>query len=184
MNTDNLINAFEIIFAALIGGAIAYFILSKYLKYEEAKEKFSIDKARLEIVVPARMQAYERIILFLERTQPENLVRRVLKNNISARAFQVELIATVRNEYEHNISQQIYISLPAWSMVKTATEETIRLVTVAGAKVSANSSAAELGEKILEITSQIGKFPTHMAIEHIKKEFAQYFLHTTQPEVI
>jgi hypothetical protein len=183
MNTDNLLNAGEIILAALIGGAIAFIILSKYLKYEETKDKLAIDKARLELVLPARMQAYERIVLFLERIQPENLVRRLLKNNISAKAFQSELTSTVRVEYEHNISQQIYISITAWAMVKTAMEETIRLVNVAGSKVSSNDPASELGEKILEIANQIGKFPTHMAIEHIKKEFAQYFLQTTQPEI-
>lgn len=181
MNMDSLINGGEMLLAALVGGLIAYFVLSKYLKYEEAKDKLSIDKSRLEIIMPARMQAYERIILFLERTQPENLVRRVLKSNVSARAFQAELAATVRSEYEHNISQQIYVSLTSWAMVKTATEETIRLVNVAGSKVPATGSATELGEKILEITSQIGKFPTHMAIEYIKKEFAQYFMQTTQP---
>lgn len=180
MNTEYLLNALELILAVLAGGAIAYFILTKYLQYEQAKDKMSLDKARLDIIMPARMQAYERIILFLERTQPENLVRRVLKSNISARAFQAELAATVRGEYEHNISQQIYISLTSWAMVKTATEETIRLVNVAGSKVSPNASATELGEKIIEITSQIGKFPTHMAIEHIKKEFAQYFMPTMQ----
>lgn len=178
-----IITAIEIIFPAIIVGVIAYFIVSKYLHYEETKEKLSIDKARLEIVIPARMQAYERIVLFLERTQPENLVRRVLKNNIPARSFQAELVLTIRGEYEHNISQQIYISQPAWAMVKTATEETVRLVNVAGTKVSASDSATELGEKILEITNQIGKFPTSMALEYIKKEFTQYFIQTTQPKV-
>jgi hypothetical protein len=184
MNMENLIYAAEIILAAMVGGAIAFLIITKYLRFEETRSKLSIDKARMEIVVPARMQAYERIILFLERTQPENLVRRVLRSNLTARAFQSEMTAAVRSEYEHNISQQIYVSLNAWAMVKTATEETIRLLNVAGTKVSANDSATELGEKILEITSQIGRFPTELAIENIKKEFAQYFLLTTQPEII
>jgi len=180
---NNILIAIELIMLPLIVAGIAYLIVSKYLRFEETRQKLAIDKARLEIVVPARMQAYERIILFLERTQPENLIRRILKGNISARAFQAELLSTVRGEYEHNISQQIYISLNAWAMVKTAMEETIRLVTVAGTKVSVNDSATELAEKILEITSQIGKFPTYIAIENIKKEFAQYFLVSTQPEV-
>jgi hypothetical protein len=180
MTAEYLLNTCEIILAVLAGGAIAYFILTKHLQHEQAKDKLALDKAKLDIIMPARMQAYERVILFLERTQPENLVRRVLKNNISARAFQAELAATIRGEYEHNISQQIYISLTSWAMVKTATEETVRLVNVAGSKVPLNASATELGEKIIEITSQIGKFPTHMAIEHIKKEFAQYFMPTAQ----
>lgn len=179
MNSE-ILNACEIIVAALVGGGIAFFILFQYLRYEQSRDKLAIDKARLEIVLPVRLQAYERIILFLERTQPENLVRRVLKSNIPARAFQAELAATVRSEYEHNVSQQIYVSHTAWTMVKTATEETIRLVNVAGTKVSVNATATELGEKIIEITSQIGKFPTHMALEHIKKEFAQYFIQATQ----
>ncbi len=177
---NNLLTVLEIILPAFMVGGIAIYIISKYLKYEETKLKLSTDRARLEIVLPARMQAYERTILFMERTQPENLVRRVLRSNSSARSFQAELVATVRGEYEHNISQQIYISLSAWAMVKTATEETIRLVNVAATKVSVDDSATELGEKILEITSQIGKFPTSIAIENIKKEFAQYFLQTTQ----
>ena len=177
----NIITACELITIPLIVAGLAIYIFSKYLQYEETRQRLAIDKARLEIVVPARMQAYERIVLFMERTQPENLVRRTLKANSSARSFQSELLATVRGEYEHNISQQIYISLNAWAMVKTATEETIRLVNVAATKVSTNDSATDLGEKIIEISSQIGKFPTSIAIENIKKEFAQYFLQTTQP---
>jgi hypothetical protein len=179
----NLLTAIELILIPMIVAGLAIYIFSKYLSYEETRQKLAIDKARLEIVVPARMQAYERIILFMERTQPENLVRRTLRGNISARSFQAELVSTVRGEYEHNISQQIYISLNAWAMVKTATEETIRLVNVAGTKVSVNDSATELAEKILEITSQIGKFPTSIAIEKIKQEFAQYFIQTTQPDI-
>ena len=182
MNTEYFLNGIEILLATLAGGAIAFFVLSKYLRYEETKDKLSIDKTRLELILPARLQAYERITLFLERTQPENLVRRVLKSNISARSFQAELAATVRSEYEHNVSPQIYISITSWAMVKTATEETIRLINVASSKVPSNASATELGEKIIEITSQIGKFPTHMAIEHIKKEFSQYFLQVVQPD--
>jgi len=180
---DSLITAFEIVFPAVVVGLIAFFIISRYLRYEETRQKFSIDKARLEIVIPARMQAYERVILFLERTQPESLVRRILRSNTSARSFQTDLVSAVRSEYEHNISQQIYVSLAAWAMVKTATEETIRLINVAGSKIPANNLASELAERILEISSQIGKFPTHMAIEHIKKEFAQYFFQTNQTTI-
>ncbi len=180
---DNLIIIIEIVFPAIAIGAIAFLTISKYIHFEETRQKLAIDKSQLEIVVPLRLQAYERIILFLERTQPENLVRRVLKSDFTARSFQAELVSTVRSEYEHNLSQQIYISLPAWSMVKTATEETIRLVNVAGTKVQGNSPATDLAGKILEITSQIGKFPTSMAIENIKKEFAQYFLLATQPKL-
>jgi hypothetical protein len=122
------------------------------------------------------MQAYERIIIFLERSTPESLIRRVLKSNMSARLFQSDLISVVRSEYEHNISQQVYVSAKSWNMVKTATEETLRLINVAASKLSATATATDLAENMLQISTQIGKLPTHVAIENIKKEFSQYFM--------
>ena len=176
---DSFVMLIEIIMPAIIVGLIAYFIIHNFLNYEESRLKLEIDKSRQEIIFPARMQAYERTILFLERSTPESLIRRVLKGNTTARFFQGELIGTVRNEYEHNVTQQVYMSIQAWTMVKTATEETIRLINVSASKLQANASATDLAEHILTISSQIGKLPIHVAIENIKKEFSQYFLDYT-----
>ncbi|HWY98563.1 MAG TPA: hypothetical protein VNY36_05705 [Bacteroidia bacterium] len=169
----------EIFLPTLSIGLTAFLIIRSYLKYEESRQQIEIEKTKQDIIFPARMQAYERIILFLERSTPESLIRRVIKGNSSARLFQSELISAVRSEYDHNLSQQVYMSPNAWSMVKTATEETIRLVNISASKLSVTATAPELAENMLQITSQIGKFPTQVAIDSIKKEFAQYFLTST-----
>jgi len=169
----------EIVLPAVVVGIMAYLLMNGYLKYEETKNKLDIERSRQGIILPARMQAYERVILFLERATPESLIRRILKTNTSARLFQSDLISAVRSEYDHNMSQQVYMSANSWSMLKTATEETIRLINISASKLSATATATDLAENILQITSQINKFPTQVAIDNIKKEFSQYFLFTT-----
>jgi hypothetical protein len=97
---------------------------------------------------------------------------------MSARLLQNDLTAAVRSEYEHNLSQQVYMSTSAWKMAKTATEETIRLINVCGSNLSATATGTDLAQRIFDIISQAGKFPTEVAIDGIKMEFAQYYLHS------
>jgi hypothetical protein len=179
---DNFLEILKIVLPCLAVGAACFLMARTFMDYEHKKATIQAQNTKLELIVPARMQAYERLVLFLERITPENLIRRTLKVTITARLFQSELVSTIRNEYEHNLSQQIYMSPTAWAMVKTATEETIRLVNVAGAKLPPSAMAAELAENILHITAQIGKFPTHVAIENLKKEFTQNFIQHTMAE--
>lgn len=169
----------EILLPAIVVGVIAYLIINSYLTYEKSRQAVEIEKGKQDIIFPVRMQAYERIALYLERITPESLIRRALKSNTSARLFQSDLIAIVRSEYEHNMSQQIYITAGTWAMIKTATEETIRLVNISASKLSVTATATELAENILQITAQVGKFPTQVALEQVKKEFSQYFLKST-----
>ncbi len=173
---ESFIEVLKIFLPSLVTGIIAFIIIRSFLKYEQSKSSVEIEKGKQRILIPARMQAYERIIMFLERITPENLIRRVLKTSMSSRLFQSDLISAIRSEYEHNISQQVYMSPAAWSMVKTATEETLRLINVTGSKLPATAMSTDLAQRMLEITSQINKFPTQVAIENIKKEFAQYFM--------
>jgi hypothetical protein len=176
---ENLALVFEIVLPAVVVGIMAYLLMNGYLKYEESKNKLDIERTRQEIILPARMQAYERVVLFLERSTPESLIRRVLKTNSSARLFQSELISAIRSEYDHNMSQQVYMSANSWSQVTTATEETIRLINISASKLPATATATDLAENMLQITSQINKFPTQVALENLKKEFSQFYLMTT-----
>jgi hypothetical protein len=176
---ESFIEILRIFIPSIVVIGLCFFIVRSFLQYEQKKGQLKAQSSKMELVIPARMQAYERIILLLERITPENLIRRTLKVTLSGRMYQSELIAAVRSEYDHNVSQQVYMSPAAWAMVKTATEETIRLVNVSGSKLPSSAMAADLAENILRITAQIGKFPTHIAIDSIKKEFSQYFLEQT-----
>ncbi|HTB06733.1 MAG TPA: hypothetical protein VK806_07240 [Bacteroidia bacterium] len=176
---ESFITLLEILMPMVFVGLIAYFIIKQYLEYEGSKQRIEIELSRQEIVYPARMQAYERVILFLERSTPESLIRRVLKGGMSARLFQSDLITSVRNEFDHNLSQQVYMSPEAWSMVKTATEETLRLISVAASSLPETAESTDLAQNILKISVQVKKLPGQVAIDYVKKEFSNYFLHYT-----
>ncbi len=175
---NGIVEILKFFLPALAIGAAAYLIVLKWLEHDGKRQTPENEKTAREMIVPARMQAYERIILFLERITPEHLLRRVIRTGMSSRLLQSELVATVRNEYEHNLSQQVYMSAAAWQLTKTAAEETIRLINVCGSKTGASATASDLAQMILEITSRAGKFPTEVAIDGVKKEFASQFFST------
>lgn len=173
---DSLLPA---IILVIVSGAIVfvavYFIVREFFM-NEARKRASELKAGVEAqVVPARMQAYERIVLFLERITPSSIIMRVHKNGMTSRQLQAELVRSIRHEYEHNISQQVYVSAQAWESVKSAKEETIKMINIASTKVPDNATGIDLSQKIFEIGTQLRKLPTDIALDMIKKEFNASF---------
>ncbi|MCE3279184.1 MAG: hypothetical protein K0S44_1375 [Bacteroidetes bacterium] len=102
------------------------------------------------------------------------MVMRVNKNT-SASIFQAELLKTIRSEFEHNLSQQIYMSTKSWEAVVKAKEETIKIINVSASKVTAESTGMELAQTILAVSAQLTVLPTHAAIDTIKKEIGKEF---------
>jgi hypothetical protein len=117
-----------------------------------------------------RLQAYERLILFLERISPESILVRVNKKGMLASDFQNSLLGNIRAEWEHNLSQQLYVSKEAWELVKNAKENIISLINISSEKVAPNDSSFELSRKILETFSELDANPTTIAIDFLKKE--------------
>lgn len=168
----------DIILVLIAAGAVfatSYFTVKNFLDNESKRRLSELRQANQSLVTPIRLQAYERVVLFLERISPNSLVMRVHKNGMSALLLQSELIRTIRSEFEHNLSQQIYMSNNSWQMVLTAKEEIIKLVNIAATKVPETATGLDLAQSILSISSQISKLPTQVAVEYIKKEISQNF---------
>jgi hypothetical protein len=156
--------------------AAAYFLVKRFLDNDQNRREYELKKVAQGTITPLKIQAYERIVILLERINPNSLVVRVNKNGMSSRQLHQELVASVKSEYEHNLSQQIYISAGAWELVKTSKEEIIQLINISSSKVAADSNSSELAMMILNITANLGKkLPNDVAIEYIKKEIAQNF---------
>src|SRR5204862_1036100 len=105
--------------------------------------------------LPLRLQAYERLVLFMERIAPGPLVLRVHKSHMTSGMLHGELIATIREEFEHNVTQQIYVSDKAWGKVRQAREETMRLINLSYEQVGDVSSGTELSRQIFENVSRL-----------------------------
>lgn len=168
---------FEIIKLILPAGIVfltTYYLVKNFLNHENGKKVLDLKLANQSVITPIRLQAYERVVLFLERINPGSLVMRTNKGT-SAPALQGELLKTIRSEFEHNLSQQIYMSGKAWEAVVRAKEETIKLINVASTKVSPEANGMELAQAIINVSSQLSDLPTKAAIDFIKKEIGKDF---------
>lgn len=179
---DTIIQSLIIVVPSLIILGIVYIMMNGFL---EAMQKMFMEDYRRRkeevksqshaVISPLRIQAYERMILFLERISPTNLVMRVHHGGLTAHEMHAELIKTIRSEFDHNLSQQVYLSIGAWEMIRTAKEETAKIVNITAEKMLASSSGLDLAQAVINISSQLKKLPTDVAIEYLKKEFAENF---------
>ena len=109
MNDTLLSLAFNLLPAILVGG-IAYFFFNSYIKQEDGRRRFLLHKDSQKTALPMKLQAYERLTLFLERISPGSLLTRIKPYNDDKYDYEALLIKTIEQEYEHNLTQQIYIS--------------------------------------------------------------------------
>ncbi len=153
----------------------AYFILRAFLQNGTHKKLLELKLSNQNVIMPIRLQAYERVILLLERISPSSLILRVSLPGMSASQLQAVLIQNIRDEFEHNLSQQIYISSTAWDLTRNAKEEMIKLVNLAASRLNDQATAIELGSMIFELAMSKDKLPVSNTIEYVKKEVRQLY---------
>lgn len=153
--------------------AVVYVILKQYFENQQKTQSQEWKSKRSQNYLPMQVQAYERLILFLERINPERMVFRLNQPGMSARLLQSEYLKAVREEFDHNLTQQLYISSSAWDLVKKAKDETSEILKVATERVNKDAQAIELSQAILEVCGQLEKLPTDIAIEALKREYRQ-----------
>lgn len=163
----------------IIPAAIVLYGMYLTVKSLTTKE---LEKAMLEhkmkgrdTVLPIRLQAYERMCLFLERISPNNLVVRLNDSAYSAKQFQQILLGEIRNEYNHNLSQQVYMSDQAWEAVKSAKEEVIAVINQAGEELSEDAKGVALAKKVFEKMMEKEQDPIGYALTLVKDEIRQVF---------
>jgi hypothetical protein len=170
---DYFIELLKIILPATLVAFTSYLIIKKFLEREASKQLLEIKLNNQKLVTPIKLQAIERIVLLLERISLTSLTMRVYKQGMNCGTLQSELLKNIRAEFDHNISQQVYVSSNAWDAVKTAKEETIKAVNIAATKVSNDANATQLCTIIYELITKVEKMPTEVAIEIIKLEARQ-----------
>jgi hypothetical protein len=173
---EGVIEIFKIILPAAAVFVAAFLIVQRFLENDQKRRDYELKKSSHATITPLKIQAYERVVIFLERIHPNSLVVRVNKHGMNAHQLHMELVKTIKTEYEHNLSQQIYVSYNAWELVKTAKEEIIKLVNISATKVPNENTSNDLAMMILNITANLEKkLPNEVALEYVKKEVNQIF---------
>ena len=158
-----------IIPAAIVFGA-TYFVMKKFFDEQHKTRLLELKREHIKVVSPIKLQAYERLALFLDRISPDNLVLRLSKSGQSAAQLRQALIQTVTDEFNHNISQQIYVTDQSWNMIKAVKEQIIGIVEVCYNECEENETGPALGKRILTRLISEKQIPTQRAIELLKKE--------------
>lgn len=172
---DALVDLIKIVVPASIVLYAVYLMVRSFIIKEIELRKLEIRSRSLETVLPIRLQAYERMTLFLERTSPQNLLIRLNSPGLTAREFQKLLLDEIRSEYNHNVSQQVYISEGVWSLIKSAKEDLTMMVNDAAAQVTADASSIDLAKRIFELALEKNVDPIGHALSELKKEIQQTF---------
>ncbi|MFA6923209.1 MAG: hypothetical protein WC223_03055 [Bacteroidales bacterium] len=172
---NELLEIAKYILPSLVVLATTYLLVRDFLDVEHKRKLVDVRVGGQKIVTPIRLQAYERLALLLERISPSNLVIRVAKSKTTAQQLQMDLMNNVRSEFDHNLSQQVYISDEAWEMVKNSKEEIIKMINVAASKLPDAAEGKDLCSVLLEMEYRTEKMPTIAAIEYLKNEVRQMF---------
>ncbi len=153
-----------------------YYTLNSYLASENKRKNMEIRSIHFRESLPIRLQAYERMTLFLERITPVNLISRVNKQDMTAHELHIALLQNIKMEYDHNLTQQLYISLDTWQMIFQVKEEIISIINRVAIEVSPEAPSKELSRKIIEYfinNEQI--LPTQKALNTLKQEVSKIF---------
>lgn len=153
----------------------AYLMVRSFIMKEIELKKLEVRSRSIETILPARLQAYERITLLLERIAPQNLLMRLSDATYPARDFQKLLLDEIRNEYNHNVSQQVYMSEEVWNLIKNAKEDLILMINEAASHMPADAKSLDLSRKIFEIALDKKVDPLGHALSEVKKEIQQTF---------
>jgi len=167
MNGEQILQFFGYLLPALVTGIISYYFFRLHTKNEDGRRRFLLHKDTQKNTLPTRLQAYERMALFLERIAIPSLVVRVGPKSDNKNDYENLLIQSIEKEFEHNLSQQIYLSDECWNVIKAAKTATIQMIRKAG--MSETVSADKYREDILTETMDKAS-PSTTALTFVKKE--------------
>ena len=164
-----------ILILILAAFALLYFMVKQLLEKQEASRHFELRRANQNISLPLRLQAYERLAMFLERLHPQSLIIRLSPNSTTdVKTYMLHLQQQVQQEYEHNLSQQIYVSQQVWESVLAAKNQVILEINDSAKALNPNGKALllfdSLQEKINEDNEEFVAWVCDMALLNIQKE--------------
>lgn len=153
-----------------------YLTIQTFLQKQFEQKELDIKAKNIEITTPIRLQAYERMTLFLERITPANLLIRLGNHDMQAIDYQRFLLQEIREEFNHNLAQQVYISHDTWEKTRTAMNDVVALVNTSASEVSPDATSINLSKKIFEKVINENQQPTAEALKMLKEEAQRLFL--------
>jgi hypothetical protein len=154
---------------------VAFYLFKPYLDRAEKVQMVELKKTIASQTLPLRLQAYERIVLFIERVNPANMLIRLHGEAASAAELHALVVSELRSEYQHNISQQIYVTARTWTLVKRVKDDTLSVINNAVKALPESASALDLSKTVLAHLSHLQDNPYDIATNMIREDIEQLF---------
>ncbi len=153
-----------------------YLTVKLLLEREADRHRHDTRNHYTEAVVPVRLQAYERMTLFLERISPNNMLLRLGGSSSTVLELQQRLLQEIRDEYNHNLSQQVYMTQGVWDQIQGAMNDVTVLINQSSGDTRPDAPAIELSRRIFERIIQKDRQPTADALKSLKEEIQTMFM--------
>ena len=147
-----------------------WLVMRQCYKAEADKRLWEVKRLSQKEISPLRLRAYERLALLLERTTPEHMLLELNLGEMTVLQVQQHLIRTIRMEYEHNVSQQVYVTAEVWAMIQNAKEQTVAFVNSMVQQLPPESTALDYAKVMITAYSSNGDTPNELALQALKKE--------------
>lgn len=147
-----------------------WLVMHRFYKSEAEKRLWELKRLSQKEISPIRMRAYERLTLLLERTTPEHMLIELNLSEMTPLQVQAHLMRTIRQEYDHNLSQQIYISNEVWDLIDNAKQQTIAFVNSIAQQMPPESNALDYAKTLITAYRSNGDTPNDIALQALKNE--------------
>ena len=165
-----LTDLLKIIIPAIIVSATVLLLISKHIKNEELRRDKELSLKNREITLPLRFQSLERLVLLMERISLDNMLLRIASAGLSVEQFKFELMRNVTHEFEHNLSQQLYVSDQTWNKIIEAREFVLSTINANGEGLDPMAPAQHLTDRLIPNITANEITPLKEAIFLLKKE--------------
>lgn len=159
-----------LIIPSIVVLAAVYLMFRLYFRHQTQVLAFDARKDKASLSLPLRLQAFERLILLSERIYLPDLILRLITPGTNAETLKAALILAIQQEYEHNVTQQLYVSEELWTILQVAKEKTMDLISLAGENLGPQATADEYAKALLERAQQEKSLPSDIAKRAIKAE--------------
>lgn len=170
-----LIDLLKISIPAIVVALTAYYLLRSVLRQQNAWQMLQRKSDDRATTLPLQLQAYERLSVLCERLAIPGLVLRTEHQQMQAATLRIALLIAIQQEFEHNISQQIYVSDQLWAIVQATRDDAAQFVEMVSEKVDGKEPAPVLAKALLLYTNQRDGNPVATAQMAIRREAANLF---------
>lgn len=168
---QEILEIFKYILPAVVVLAATVLIVQKFLINEVERKRLAIFSDNAADALKLRLQAYERLTIFVERMNTRSLISRYYVQQATAQDVQLAMVQSIRAEFEHNVSQQLYVSHELWMTIRTVMEQEVTMLNRIGSSCEMGAPSSEFVKKLSEyIAHTESTIPTDIALETLNRE--------------